>query len=138
MTDALDMGALTRVFTALRSRNLSEAVEAVQAGDDMVIIPGDLDGAYNGLLQAVKTGAFSEKRINESVLKILRIKASVGLDRKRLVDLSKVQDEIAQPENVAIAESVADRAVTLVWIAANCFRWLRRRSRASRLRALLR
>ena len=115
VTDALDMGALTRVFSGTPAQiSASEAVEAIQAGNDMVIIPADLDGAYNGLLQAVKAGTLSEKRIDESVLKILRIKASVGLDRKRFVDLEDVTRQIAKPGNVAIGQQVADRAVTLV------------------------
>lgn len=115
VTDALDMGALTRVFSGTPAQiSASEAVAAIQAGNDMVIIPADLDGAYNGLLQAVKTGTLSEKRIDESVLKILRIKASVGLDRSRFVDLAEVSKEVAKPENVAIAQQVADRAITLV------------------------
>ena len=115
VTDGLDMAGLTHVFSGSEAEISSEAaVAAVEAGEDMVIIPGDLGGAYNGLLTAVKKGEISEARIDESVLKILRMKASVGLDRNRFVDLSKVQDEIAQPENVALAESVADRAVTLV------------------------
>jgi beta-N-acetylhexosaminidase len=62
----------------------------------------------------VKTGTLSEKRIDESVLKILRIKASVGLDRNRFVDLAEVSKEVAKPENVAIAQQVADHAITLV------------------------
>jgi len=115
VTDALDMGALTRVFSGTPAQiSASEAVAAIQAGNDMVIIPADLDGAYNGLLQAVKTGTLSEKRIDESVLKILRIKASVGLDRNRFVDLAEVSKEVAKPENVAIAQQVADHAITLV------------------------
>ena len=114
VTDALDMGALTRVFSGTPAQiSASEAVEAIQAGNDMVIIPADLDGAYNGLLQAVKSGTLSEKRIDESVLKILRIKASVGLDRQRFVNLENVTREIAKPENVAIGQQIADRAVTL-------------------------
>jgi len=80
----------------------------------MILIPGDLDGAYNGLLDAVKSGEISEGRIDRSVLKILRMKASVGLNRNRLVDLAGVQDDVARPENVAMAQGVADRAVTLV------------------------
>jgi beta-N-acetylhexosaminidase len=115
VTDGLDMAGLTHVFQGSEAEISSEAaVAAVEAGEDMVIIPGDLGGAYNGLLTAVKKGEISEARIDESVLKILRMKASVGLDRNRFVDLSKVEDEIAQPENMALAESVADRAVTLV------------------------
>jgi beta-N-acetylhexosaminidase len=115
ITDGLDMAGLTHVFTGSEAEISSEAaVAAVEAGEDMVIIPGDLGGAYDGLLAAVKKGEISEARIDESVLKILRMKASVGLDRNRFVDLAKVQDEIAQPQNMALAESVADRAVTLV------------------------
>jgi beta-N-acetylhexosaminidase len=115
VTDALDMGALTRVFSGTPAQiSAAEAVAAIQAGNDMVIIPADLDGAYNGLLEAVKKGTLPQKRIDESVLKILRIKASVGLDRNRLVDLANVSKEVATPANVAIAQKVADRAVTLV------------------------
>ncbi len=115
ITDALDMGALTRVFTGTPAQiSAAEAVAAIQAGNDMVIIPADLDGAYNGLLQAVRTGTISEKRVDESVLKILRIKASVGLDRDRYVDLNKVADAIAKPANMIASQEIADRAVTLV------------------------
>ena len=115
VTDAIDMNGLKRVFSGTESEIAGqEAVAAVLAGNDMVIIPADLDGAYNGLLQAVKQGKISEQRINESVLKILRMKASVGLNRNRYVDLPSVAGEIARPENLAIAQSIADRAVTLV------------------------
>jgi beta-N-acetylhexosaminidase len=80
----------------------------------MVIIPGDLEGAYNGLLHAAEHGEITQRRINESVLKILRMKASVGLNRNRLVELANVEKVIARPESLAIAQKVADRAVTLV------------------------
>jgi beta-N-acetylhexosaminidase len=115
VTDALDMNGLKRVFSGTESEIAGqEAVAAVLAGNDMVIIPNDLDGAYNGLLQAVKQGKISEQRINERVLKILRMKASVGLNRDRYVDLPSVADTIARPENLAVAQSIADRAITLV------------------------
>jgi beta-N-acetylhexosaminidase len=115
VTDGMDMAGLTHVFTGSEAEISSEAaVAAVEAGEDMVILPGDLAGAYDGLLAAVKKGEISEARIDESVLKILRMKASVGLNENRFVSLANVQDEVARPENVAIAESVADRAMTLV------------------------
>ncbi len=114
VTDALDMGALMRVFSGSDAEiSAAQAVEAIQAGNDMVIIPADLEGAYNGLLEAVKQGKLTQQRINESVLKILRMKASVGLNRNRFVDLSAVDREIAKPESLAIAQKIADRAVTL-------------------------
>ena len=115
VTDALDMGALMSVFSGTPAEiSGKEAVEAIQAGNDMVIIPADLGGAYDGLLHAVQSGALTQKRIDESVLKILRLKASVGLDRNRFVDLSAVSQEVGKPEDQRLAQSVAARAITLL------------------------
>lgn len=115
VTDALDMAGLTKVFPGSEHDVAAAAsVAAVQAGNDMVIIPGDLDGAATGLLGAVKRGEISEKRIDESVLKILRVKASLGLNRSRFVDLEKVENDVAKPENQAIAQRAAEQGVTLV------------------------
>ena len=113
--DALDMAGLTHVFPGTEAEvSRAAAVAAVQAGNDIVLIPGDLDAAYNAVLEAAKHGSISQARINASVLKILRMKASVGLDTSRFVNLSNVETEVAKPDNVAMAQSVADRAVTLV------------------------
>lgn len=113
--DALDMAGLTHVFPGSEAEvSRAAAVAAVQAGNDIVLIPGDLDAAYNGVLEAVKHGDISRARINASVIKILRMKASVGLDTSRFVNLSDVERDIASPENIAIAQSVANRGVTLV------------------------
>ena len=115
VTDALDMGALMSVFSGTDAEiSAAQAVQAVQAGDDMVIIPADIEGAYNGLLDAVKQGKISEQRIDESVLKILRMKASVGLNHNRFVDLSAASREIARPASMDVAQQISDRAITLV------------------------
>ena len=114
VTDALDMGALMKVFSGTDAEiSAAQAVQAVEAGNDMIIIPADLEGAYNGLLDAVKQGKISQQRIDDSVLKILRMKASVGLNRNRFVDLAAASHEIARPENVAVAQEISSRAITL-------------------------
>ncbi|WP_263360062.1 glycoside hydrolase family 3 protein [Acidicapsa ligni] len=114
VTDALDMGALMHAFTGTDAEiSGKEAVQALLAGNDMVIIPADLDGAYSGLIQAAKSGVLSEKRIDESVLKILRLKASVGLNVDRYVDMSDVSRVVARPASVALAQTISDRAITL-------------------------
>lgn len=115
VTDALDMGGLMSVFSGTPAEiSGQEAVEAIKAGNDMVIIPADLQGAYDGLLHAVRSGALSPQRIDESVLKILRLKASVGLDRNRFVDLGRVSQQVGKPESQELAQGIADRAVTLL------------------------
>ena len=91
VTDALQMGGLTKLFPEGGAAAAGRAaVEAVKAGDDVLIIPSDLAGSYNGLLQAVRSGEIPESRIDQSVLKILRAKASVGLNKARLVDIEAV------------------------------------------------
>jgi beta-N-acetylhexosaminidase len=115
LTDAMDMNGLTRLFPGGGSVAAGgAAVAAVKAGNDMLIIPSNLDGAYNGLLQAVRSEEIPESRIDESVLKILRAKASVGLNKAKLVDISAVNEIVAGPASMAIAQQIADNAVTLV------------------------
>jgi beta-N-acetylhexosaminidase len=115
VTDAMDMNGITHLFGGNTPQSAGRAaVEAIKAGADFVIIPGDLDGAYNGVLQAVKTGELSESRINESAARILNAKAALGLNKNRFVDINTVNEVVSSPENVALAQRMADDAVTLV------------------------
>ncbi|MFB3813585.1 MAG: glycoside hydrolase family 3 protein [Terriglobales bacterium] len=115
VTDALDMNGLMRLYTGKGGNPPAmAAVATVKAGNDMVLIPGDLDGAFNGLVQAVRSGEIPEQQINESVLKILKAKASVGLHKARLVDLEALARIVESPENEAAAQRIADAAVTAV------------------------
>lgn len=114
ITDALEMNGLTRLFAASSEGAGRAAVEALKAGNDMLLIPADLDGAYQGVLQAVHSGDISVERIDQSVLKVLRMKASVGLNRARMVDIGIVKALVGQPQSLEAAQVIADNAVTLV------------------------
>ncbi len=114
ITDALDMNGLTKLFPPGPAGAARAAVESVKAGNDVLLIPSDLDSSYNGLLQAVRSGEIPESRIDASVLKILESKASVGLNKAKLVDIDAVTRIVAQPKNLATAQLISDRAVTLV------------------------
>ena len=84
VTDALDMAGLTRIYAKDIGR---AAVESFKAGNDMLIIPADLDASYRSMLQAVRSGEISRPRLDQSVRKILELKASLGLNKARLADL---------------------------------------------------
>ncbi len=114
VTDAMEMGALTRLYPLGSAAAGHAAVDAVKAGNDLLLLPSDLDGAYNGVLNAVKLGAIPESRIDESVLKILRAKASVGLDRARLVDINAIPNIVDRPEHLDSAQRMANASITLV------------------------
>ena len=115
ITDAMDMGGLTTVYPEGGSAAARHAaIDTVKAGNDMLLLFTDLDGAYKGLLSAVRSGEIPEKRIDESVLKILRAKASVGLNKASQIDINKLSSVISSPVNLATAQQIADSAITLV------------------------
>jgi len=111
VTDALDMAGLTHLFASNIGR---AAVECFKAGNDLLIIPADLGASYDAMLKAVKSGEISRERLDFSVLKILKIKASLGLSEGRTVDLGAISRVVGKPENVGFGQQVADSAVTLV------------------------
>ena len=49
----------------------------LDAGADMLLMPEDFQSAYNGVLSAVENGTVTEERIDESVCRILEVKASM-------------------------------------------------------------
>ncbi|HYW39288.1 MAG TPA: glycoside hydrolase family 3 N-terminal domain-containing protein [Terriglobales bacterium] len=111
VTDALDMAGLTRIYAKDIGR---AAVESFMAGNDMLIIPADLDASYRSVLQAVYSGEISRPRLDQSVRKILELKASLGLNKGRLVDPAQLSSQIAKPENLAVGQRIADEAITLI------------------------
>ena len=111
VTDALDMAGLTRLYANDIGR---AAVEAFKAGNDLLIIPADLDASYRSMQQAVRRGEISRQRLDQSVRKILELKASLGLYKNRLVDLAQLSSRLAKPENLAAGQRVAEEAITLV------------------------
>jgi beta-N-acetylhexosaminidase len=111
VTDALDMAGLTRLFADNIGR---AAVEAFKAGNDLLLIPADYPASYDAMLQAVQSGEISRERLDRSVLKILEAKASLGLQKARLVDINPLANVVGKPENIAFGQQVADSAVTLV------------------------
>ncbi|MBP5198719.1 MAG: beta-N-acetylhexosaminidase [Lachnospiraceae bacterium] len=56
------------------------AISAIKAGADMLYLCDDFEAAYNGLLEAVRTGEISEERINESLDRIYRVKYADRVD----------------------------------------------------------
>jgi beta-N-acetylhexosaminidase len=111
VTDALDMAGLTHLF----ANNIGRAaVEAFKAGNDLLLIPADFPASYDAMMQAVQSGEISRERLDSSVLKILKTKASLGLQEARTVDVKAIATFVGKPENLAFGQQVASDAVTLV------------------------
>lgn len=70
ITDSLAMGAVSKLYDADEL-----AVMAVKAGNDILLMPSDLELAVNGIKNAIEEGEITEERIDESVRKILETKS---------------------------------------------------------------
>ena len=108
-TDAMDMGAINRNFTPDKA-----VVMAVQAGADVILLPLDSKAAVDAVERAVRDGVIAESRIDASVRRILRAKFRLGLSVNRYVDLKQVNTAVENPQNVALANDVADKSMTLL------------------------
>ncbi len=109
ITDALDMGGVTSNYPPGEA-----AVRAVEAGTDVLLMSPSPDAAIAGLEDAVQSGRVSEKRIDESVRRILAAKARLGLNKNRTVDIARLNEKFARPEYETEAQTIADRGVTLL------------------------
>lgn len=69
LTDALNMKAVTDQYTSSQA-----AVEAILAGNDMILMPEDFHSAYQGVIDAVENGIISQERLEESLRRILELK----------------------------------------------------------------
>ena len=69
VTDAMDMGAITKQFS-----NAEAAIKSIQAGVDVVLCSREFTQVFDAVVKAVEKGEIKESRIDESVKRILKLK----------------------------------------------------------------
>ena len=109
VTDALSMSGLTIYFTQDEA-----AVRALEAGADMLLKPADVEAAFRGVRDAVKSGRLTEKRVEESARKILAAKFDLGLVAQRVTPVDTIDRTVGSREANALATEIAEHAITLV------------------------
>lgn len=76
MTDMLNAEVVTSKYS-----DSEAAVSAILAGADVLLAPADYYKAYEGVIQAVENGTITEERIQESLVRIYRVKYKHALDQ---------------------------------------------------------
>ena len=74
ITDSHSMASITDHYSAGEA-----AVKALASGCDMILMPSDLQAAFDAVKAAVADGTLSQARIDESVLRILTVKTEYGI-----------------------------------------------------------
>ena len=108
-SDSMKMAAITRMATPGEA-----AVRAVQAGIDVVLDSPDSAAAAAALVEAVKSNTIPRVQVERSVRRILEAKARLGLHRARTVSIENAPLLLGGRKHEAIAQTVADRAITLI------------------------
>jgi beta-N-acetylhexosaminidase len=89
-------------------------IRALKAGHDTILKPADAEKTIIALIEAVKKGELSEKKINDSVRRVLYWKAKLGLHKKRVVDLNEIDKIVGCKEHRDLNLKIAEDSLTLI------------------------
>ncbi|MFJ7135580.1 glycoside hydrolase family 3 protein [Streptomyces fungicidicus] len=89
-------------------------VLALKAGVDQLLNPPSLDVAWNAVLNAVRDGELTEARLDESILRVLRMKAKLGLFKDPYVTHAGVDRTVGTRSHLATADRITERTTTLL------------------------
>ncbi|WP_346533328.1 glycoside hydrolase family 3 protein [Micromonospora sp. DPT] len=109
VTDALNMAGVRQKYGDERV-----PVLAIKAGADQLLMPPNLALARDAVLLAVATGELTERRIDESVRRILGMKYRQGLAGSPLVDVEEAVRTVGAPGHLAAVTQVTDPTLTAV------------------------
>jgi beta-N-acetylhexosaminidase len=109
VTDALDMAGVRTKYGDDRV-----PVLALKAGADQLLKPPKLEVAWNAVLKAVRDGELTEERLEESILRILRLKTRLGLFTDPYADPDGVGRTVGTRVHLAAADRIAERTTTLL------------------------
>ena len=107
ITDGMGMGGITKNYS-----DEFALITAVQSGCDIIIQNYDFKGSINAVEKAVLDGRISKQRINESALKMLRMKQKAGLNLNRLVNLDHMLSHVGQKESKETSKRIAAESIT--------------------------
>lgn len=105
-TDALAMKGV--------SGNSNVSLQALKAGNDMVLAPRNLKTEIQAVLKAVEKGEMSREDIERKCRKVLTYKYALGLDRKPYVQLSGLEQRVNSPKTRDLVRRLDMAAITVL------------------------
>lgn len=92
--------------------------QAIAAGCDMYLFFNDMEEDFGYMMAGYKNGIISEERMQDALMRILGVKASIGLHTKqaegKLIPAKEGLSVVGCEEHKKIAEYCADKFITLV------------------------
>lgn len=108
-TDAMEMEGVKKFFP-----NGAADVEALKAGNDIVLLPVDMAETWPALHKALEDGSLDRAQVHASVRRVLRAKFRLGLISPQQVDSSNLRRDLNRPEAYILKRKIVASAMTLV------------------------
>jgi len=109
-TDAMEMKGLTKFF-----KNGQAEVEALKAGNDVILLPSNMDQAIAAVKTAVASGDIPMSRIEESCRRVLGSKFDLGLLHTPIIgDTKSVLTDVNNSDAVSLRSKLVQKAMTVV------------------------
>ncbi|KAA3633409.1 MAG: beta-N-acetylhexosaminidase [Bacteroidetes bacterium] len=108
-TDALEMKGVTKHFAPGQVE-----AEALLAGNDVLLLPEDMEAAIREINKYLEEGKLSQKQLDESVKRVLRAKYRLGLSSFTPIETNNIRQELNTSEARALKQKLIENALTLV------------------------
>lgn len=89
-------------------------VKALQAGNDILLMPSDAGIAIQAIKKAIREGVLSQSQIDSSCRRVLLAKYKAGLSNYKPVELDKLILAIQSKKATTIQRKLATSAITIV------------------------
>lgn len=109
ITDALNMNAVAKKYPAGELD-----LRAFKAGNDVLLFSQDVPTGKKLIKEAIQKGEISEKRLEESVKKILKTKYLLGLQNLRPLSSEGINNVLNNDSHTKISEKLYANALTLL------------------------
>ena len=114
-----ELGFRGLIFTdALAMKGVSmqpnSCLQALKAGNDLLLVPRRIQEQVEAILAAVKSGELPEAAINEKCRKVLTYKYALGLSQKPSIRISGLGSRINTPQTRDLIRRLNQAAVTVV------------------------
>jgi beta-N-acetylhexosaminidase len=109
ITDALDMKGVTKYH-----QPGAVEVKALLAGNDILLLPENLEMAIAGIRTAIDSGRLMQSDVDQRCRKILQLKFSMGLDKSCPVNLNNLTEDLNPVSSEVLMQEIVDESITLV------------------------
>lgn len=120
ITDAMNMKAVADQYAPGKA-----GVLTLIAGNDMILMPEDVDKTIREIKAAIRRGELTPAQINKSVRKVLAAKVWTGAKDFRPIDSANIVEDLNSDEAKSVSRDLTEASITLLRNEDNLIPFLR-------------